>query len=123
VSSAFSRRRQVDAALALSTTTADVLETPDAPFTAWRDVALPGTRATIDHVVLGPAGLFVVEVRTYRWPIRARRGQLRSGDFPLQGVLEMVSWKAERLRAELAVQVSPLPRPAPVLCIEGGMLP
>lgn len=122
MSPAFSRRPRV-AAPAASGTTADVLGTLGAPFTVRHDIPLPGTRATIDHVVVGPAGLFVVEVRTYRWPIRSRRGQLRSGDFPLQGVLEMVSWKAERLQAELGVPGSPSPRPTPVLCVEGAVLP
>lgn len=104
-------------------TTAQVLKALNPPFTVWHQVPVPGTRASIDHVVLGPAGLFVIEVRTYRWPVRSRKGQLRSGDLPLQGALEMVSWKAERLRAELASAESPSRRPQPVLCIQGAALP
>jgi hypothetical protein len=36
------------------------------------DLALPGSRANIDHLVIGPGGVFVIDSKQYRGPAAAR---------------------------------------------------
>ena len=48
------------------------------------DRAIPGTRANIDHIVVGPAGVFVVDAKRYRGRIEVRdRGSLFRRDLRL----------------------------------------
>jgi molecular chaperone DnaJ len=47
-------------------------------FTVWNGVATP-TGRTIDHIVLGPAGLLAVSSEDWGAPVRLHRGEL-SGD-------------------------------------------
>lgn len=49
-------------------------------FTLWHDVAIPpptpGAEPKLDHVVLGPSGLFSVQSEDWGGPVRTRRGEL-----------------------------------------------
>jgi len=73
------------------------------------DLAVPGSRANIDHLVIGPTGLWVVDSKSYRSRVRARRGQLWAGSTQVD--LGSVIWEAgvvsrvlgERARAVVAV--------------------
>lgn len=82
------------------------------------DRRLPGG-ANLDHLVLGPGGVWVVDSKAYR---RARikvlgDGRLWYGKWCLDDVLGVVRWAAERVTDVLAVAASP------VLCIHGARLP
>jgi hypothetical protein len=104
-------------------TTREVLDGLDGRFVVVHDAVVAGTRAGIDHLVAGPPGVFAVDVKRYRWPVRAAGGELRSGDFPLSGALETIRWVAERASADLAAAGRHTPRIHPVLCLEGAALP
>jgi hypothetical protein len=45
-------------------------------YTVWHDVAAGGSEEKIDHVVLGPTGLFAIQSEDFGAPIRVRRGEL-----------------------------------------------
>jgi hypothetical protein len=48
------------------------------------DLAVPGSRANIDHLVIGPGGVFVIDSKQYRGPLQLDKvGKLRHGHFPL----------------------------------------
>ncbi|MCU1509867.1 MAG: molecular chaperone DnaJ [Glaciihabitans sp.] len=45
-------------------------------YTAWHDVATWGPEQKIDHIVLGPTGLFAILSEDYGGPVRVKRGEL-----------------------------------------------
>jgi hypothetical protein len=45
-------------------------------FTVWHDVSTGDPERKIDHVVLGPSGLFAMLSENYGTPVRVRRGEL-----------------------------------------------
>ena len=61
------------------------------------DVAVPGSRANIDHLVIGPGGVFVVDSKQYRGRLRLdSSGQLWHGGYPLAPALRTVDFEADR---------------------------
>jgi hypothetical protein len=61
------------------------------------DLAVPGSRANLDHLVIGPGGVFVIDSRQYRGRLRLDpSGQLWHGRFPLAPSLRAVSFKADQ---------------------------
>lgn len=72
-------------------------------YTIWHDVAAGDSDAKIDHLVLGPTGLFAIQSEDYGGPVRVRRGEL-VGDV-LAG---------ERPMHELAVRAKAVARAARV---------
>ena len=48
------------------------------------DLALPGSRANIDHLVIGPGGVFVIDSKQYRGRLQLDpTGRLWHGRYPL----------------------------------------
>ena len=45
-------------------------------YTIWHDVAAGDSESKIDHLVLGPTGLFAIQSEDYGGPVRVRRGEL-----------------------------------------------
>jgi hypothetical protein len=45
-------------------------------FTVWHDVSTGAPEEKIDHIVLGPTGLFAILSEDYGEPVRARKGEL-----------------------------------------------
>jgi hypothetical protein len=75
--------------------TAVVLAGLDAGYTYWNDLAVIGRSGSIDHVLLGPTGLFAIFSTTWDPPVLVRRGELsaegiRRGDRPAKDVLRLV---------------------------------
>jgi Nuclease-related domain len=96
------------------------------------DRRMPQTRTNIDHVVVGPGGVFVVEAKRYagRIGIRNKGTVLRSdrrlyvGRRDCSGLAEKVAWQAKVLREALqASGIDELPPITPVLCFVDGDWP
>lgn len=49
-------------------------------YAVFHDRALPGQPGNIDHLVIGPSGVWVVDTKLRRAPLRVRRGQVWAGD-------------------------------------------
>ena len=63
----------------------------------FHDLAVPGSRANIDHLVIGPGGVFVVDSKQYRGRLRLdSSGQLWHGGYPLAPALRTVDFEADR---------------------------
>lgn len=101
-------------------------------FTVLHDQRIPGTRANIDHIVIAPAGVFVVDAKHYKGLIKVRnRGWLLWGDERLyigrrdrSALADKVLWQAAAVEdALLAAAVEPLPPVTPVLCFIDGDWP
>jgi hypothetical protein len=68
------------------------------------DCAVPGSRANIDHLVIGPTGVWVVDTKTTRARLRIRRGAVWAGDHPI--ATEPAAWEAEVVSERLGVDAA-----------------
>jgi hypothetical protein len=85
------------------------------------DLALPGSRANIDHLVIGPGGVFVIDSKHYRGRLQFDpSGRLWHGRYPLAPTLRAVSFEADQ-----AAQVLPDPGVAvvPIVAVHGAPVP
>jgi len=85
------------------------------------DLAVPGSRANIDHLVIGPGGVFVIDSKQYRGRLQLdSSGRLWHGRHPLAPSLRTVSFEADQ-----AAQVLPDPGVAvvPIVAVHGAEVP
>jgi Nuclease-related domain len=85
------------------------------------DLAVPGSRANIDHLVIGPGGVFVVDSKQYRSRLQLDpSGRLWHGRYPLAPILHAVSFEADQ-----AAQVLPDPHVVvlPIVAVHGAQVP
>ncbi len=85
------------------------------------DLAVPGSRANIDHLVIGPGGVFVVDSKQYRGRLQLDpSGRLWHGRHPLTPTLQAVSFEADQ-----AARVLPDPGMAvvPIVAVHGAQVP
>ena len=97
--------------------TARVLSALGIGFTVWHDVgtAQPGERLDhkIDHVVLGPTGLFAILSEDYGGAVRIRKGELIgaavAGERPMHAIAQRAKGLARSLRVRFTGLVIVLP--------------
>jgi Nuclease-related domain len=84
------------------------------------DLAVPGSRANLDHLVIGPGGVFVVDSKQYRGRVQLDpSGRLWHGSYSLAAVLRAVSFEADR-----AAQVLADPQVVvPIVAVHGAQVP
>jgi Nuclease-related domain len=85
------------------------------------DLAVPRSQANIDHLVIGPGGVFVIDSKQYRGRLQLDpSGKLWHGRSPLAATLQAVSFEADR-----AAQVLPDPGMAvvPIVAVHGAQVP
>lgn len=68
-------------------------------FVVCHDLSIPGSRANIDHVVIGPTGLFTIETKSYRGGVTINRGTVRSGGRRREGVAAQAAGQARVVAA------------------------
>jgi hypothetical protein len=88
---------------------------------ALHDLAVPGSHANIDHLVIGPGGVFVIDSKQYRGRLQLDpAGRLWHGRYPLAPTLRAVSWEADR-----AAKVLPDPGlvVVPIVAVHGAQVP
>jgi len=85
------------------------------------DLAIPRSRANLDHLVIGPGGVFVIDSKQYRGRLQLDpTGRLWHGPYPLAPTLQAVSFEADQ-----AAQVLPDPGVAvvPIVAVHGAQVP
>jgi hypothetical protein len=85
------------------------------------DLAVPGSRANVDHLVMGPGGVFVIDSKQYWGRLELDpTGRLWHGRFPLGPTLRAVSFEADQ-----AALVLPDPGVAvvPIVAVHGAQVP
>jgi hypothetical protein len=85
------------------------------------DLAVPRSQANIDHLVIGPGGVFVIDSKQYRGRLQLDgSGWLWHGRYPLTPTLQAVSFEADQ-----AAQVLPDPGMAvvPIVAVHGAQVP
>ena len=85
------------------------------------DLAIPGSRTNIDHLVIGPGGVFVIDSKHYRGRLRLDPfGRLWHGRYPLAPTLRAVSFEADRAALVLT---DPDVVVVPVVAVHGAQVP
>jgi hypothetical protein len=85
------------------------------------DLAVPGSQANLDHLAIGPGGVFVIDSKQYRGRLQLdRSGRLWHGRYPLAPTLRAVSFEADQ-----AAQVLPDPGVVvvPIVAVHGAKVP
>jgi hypothetical protein len=85
------------------------------------DLAVPGSRANIDHLVIGSGGVFVIDSKQYRGRVQLdRSGRLWHGRYPLAPTLQTVSFEADQAALVLT---DPDVVVVPVMAVHGTQVP
>lgn len=74
-------------------------------WTVRHDLALPASRANLDHLVVGRTGVWVVDTKTTSAAVRTRWGKVYFGDRRLES--GAVLWEAEMVADRLAGHLGP----------------
>jgi len=85
------------------------------------DLAVPRSQANIDHLVIGPGGVFVIDSKQYRGRLQLDpSGRLWHGRYPLAPALRAVSFEADQ-----AAVVLPDPglAVAPIVAVHDAQVP
>src|SRR6266536_361647 len=84
-------------------------------YVAFHDLGMPGSRANIDHLLIGPTGVFVIDTKQYTGRIRqSLDGRAWHNYYPLDEQLATVRAEARAVEATLGTPVIPL------LCVHGA---
>lgn len=87
--------------------TAQILQSlPPRRWAVFHDLAVPGSRANIDHLVVGPTGVWVVDSKTTRGRVRFGWRSVRLGSRKLDPAV--TRWEAEVVADRLGVPVRPI---------------
>lgn len=93
--------------------TARTLSTLGIGFTVWHDVATSSSETKIDHIVLGPTGLFAMLSEDFGGPVRVKRGELigeaLNGEQPVHELAARAKVLARALRVKFTGLVIVLP--------------
>ena len=75
------------------------------------DRAIPGSRANLDHLLIGPAGVFYADSKNWtskRSQLRVQGGELWYGRYSQTRALQTVRWEADQASRALGVPVEAL---------------
>jgi len=85
------------------------------------DLAVPRSQANIDHLVIGPGGVFVVDSKHYRGRLQLDgSGRLWHGSYPLAPALRAVSFEADQAARVLT---DPDVVVVPIVAVHGAQVP
>jgi hypothetical protein len=84
-------------------------------FVVLHDLAVPGSLANVDHLVIGSSGVFVIDSKQWTGSVhQGSDGLVWHNHYPLERTLEIVRWEAETLGRLLGTRIHPL------LCVHGA---
>jgi hypothetical protein len=84
-------------------------------FVVFHDLAVPGSPANVDHLVIGPSGVFVIDSKQWSGSVHQDAAGLAwHNHYPLDRTLETVRWEAETIGRLLGTRIHPL------LCVHGA---
>jgi hypothetical protein len=89
-----------------------------AGWTVLHDLAIPGSRANGDHLLIGPPGVFLIDSKAWHGRIiMSVDGSAWHNGHPLDQTLATVSWEAQQLATALGAPVFP------ILCVHHTQIP
>jgi hypothetical protein len=84
-------------------------------FVVFHDLAVPGSPANVDHLAIGPTGLFVIDSKQWSGSVhRGGDGLVWHNHYRLDRTLETVRWEAETIGRLLGTRITAL------LCVHGA---
>jgi hypothetical protein len=88
-------------------------------FVVFHDLAVPGDTSTnVDHLVIGPTGVFVIDTKQWTGSVRqGADGLAWHNHAPLDRTLASVCWEAAAISRILGTRATPL------LCVHGAHVP
>jgi hypothetical protein len=93
--------------------TARRLATLGIGYTVWHDVAAGSSEEKVDHLVLGPTGLFAIQSEDFGGPVRVRRGELTgealAGERPMHELAQRAKAVARAARVRFTALLLVLP--------------
>jgi hypothetical protein len=89
-------------------------------YQVFHDLAIPGSAANVDHLVVGPTGVFVIDSKRYRGHLHYSAGRLWHGRRPLDRNLDTLWWEATQVAETLGF--GPDLHIYPVLCVHVARL-
>jgi hypothetical protein len=82
---------------------------------SFHDLAMPDSPANLDHLVLGPSGVFVIDSKQWTGQVhQSSDGLIWHNHYRLDRTLATIGWQAETLGRLLGVPVAPL------VCVHGA---
>lgn len=113
-------RHVYERSVAASMTTEKALaQLPDHEWTVLHDVDWPGRRYThVDHVVVGPAGVFVIDSESWSGTVTVERGELRHNGRRCESAVAGAE-SAARTAAGLTAGILDAQFVTPILCFSG----
>jgi hypothetical protein len=84
-------------------------------YVVFHDLAVPDSAANVDHLVIGPSGVFVIDSKQWTGSVQqGADGLVWHNHYPLDRTLETVRWEAEMLGRLLGTRIHAL------LCVHGA---
>jgi Nuclease-related domain len=84
-------------------------------FVVFHDLAVPDSPANVDHLVIGPTGVFVIDSKQWTGTVhQSADGLVWHNDYRLDRTLETVHWEADTMSRLLGT------RTAALLCVHGA---
>jgi hypothetical protein len=84
-------------------------------YVAFQDLGMPGSQANIDHLLIGPTGVFVIDSKQYSGRVQQTPdGHVWHNHYPLDQQLQTVRAEASTVETILGAPVIPL------LCVHGA---
>jgi hypothetical protein len=84
-------------------------------YVIFHDLAMPDSPANLDHLVLGPSGVFMIDSKQWSGQVhQSSDGLIWHNHYRLDRTLAIIRWEAETLGRLLGVPVAPL------VCVHGA---
>jgi Nuclease-related domain len=84
-------------------------------FVVFHDLAVPDSPANVDHLVIGPSGVFVIDSKQWSGSVhQGADGLVWHNHYPLDRTLETVRWEAQVVGRLLGTRIAAL------LCVHGA---
>jgi hypothetical protein len=84
-------------------------------YVVFHDLAVPESPANVDHLVIGPSGVFVIDSKQWTGSVQqGADGLAWHNHYPLDRILETGRWEAETVGRLLGTPIHPL------LCVHGA---
>ena len=84
-------------------------------YVVFHDLAVPGSPANVDHLLIGPSGVFVIDTKQWTGQVRqSSDGLAWHNHYRLDRTLETVRWEADTISRILGT------RAAALLCVHGA---
>jgi hypothetical protein len=93
-------------------------------FFVLHDRRIPGSRANIDHIVIGPPGVFVVETKSFGGSLKVRGNEVYVAGRRRTGMIDEAKREALAVQVALATELETVNLPVvPVICVHRADLP